>query len=464
MQTATLTQYLTTQYRGADYREMIQANAYTFDWFANLAAARDFHPIIADILDAGIAPRDLPALVGEFPHVSREDKNAIAYCQTEEKARRGVYTRAKMGRFIARHFPALGDDGVRSYVSQWQTRNSVEFVSTVGGIIHAAQNGPHSCMSYDKWDIHPYSVYDPALGWKMAIRRDDSGQIVGRALIYQKVFVRTYLWAGRGTYAASGDDVLRDYLIAQGYSFESGWPTGTRIARIEGNGGLVCPYIDGCNDGVSDRGTYLALALRGEYDGATQTGCIADDDDDDDDDDEDYFTCEDCNDRERLDESWSAHGGSMMVCNHCAQHSGRWRYVEIRTGHRNQYTEETLMPASECHCVNGEWFHEDNMPEDVVCLDSGDYVSIDDAIYIESWNEYVHVDRCTGDDAEFVQPADEPGEWWERSECRFCEYDEAWYSDNAPEFVTVHGITMHPDNVHAFFHSIGQMYLPGFDD
>lgn len=449
----TLANYLQTQYNPAHYLSLIQQNAYSFDWFANLASDKTLHPTIVQILEtAEYAPADLPALIGEYPHVSRDDAAMIAYCQSEDKAKRGIYTRGKMGKYLARHFPTMGDDAVRRYVSHWQLKSRISIVDTVGAFIHTVLNGPSSCMASDRFDIHPYNCYAPEFGWRMAVRRDDAGNINGRALINGKTFVRAYVGAkGGSSYCA--DTELQDYLTAEGYTHAASWPRGTKLALIEHHGRIVAPYIDGCRDQLNSHAGYLTIEDSGEYaadntDGYASGGC----------DDDDYTYCEDCNDRVHLDETYSVGiGQDRTVCDSCMRRGYTCVEITMRRFGR-QYRDSYYVPDDETITVNGTPYHENHMPDDVVQCFDDEWRELDDCVYIESADAYYPFD-----DSDIVQLQN--GDYELRVDAWQCAYSDEWYSACNDDTATApDGAIVHPDNMRAYCTEIlGQSELE-FDE
>ena len=144
--------------------------------------------------------------------------------------------------------------------------------------VRAVINGPKSCMSEDiqiKCDDgetrHPYEVYDPKLGWSLAVR-DNNGSIDGRALVYKHhrhgtlSFVRSYKRCPNGGYSYA-DEVLEAWLKDQGVQKLDSWSeVSARMMYYEVRGTFLMPYLDGCSH----------LAILGHVDGVMRV--IADDD------------------------------------------------------------------------------------------------------------------------------------------------------------------------------------------
>ena len=185
-------------------------------------------------------------------------------------------THTTFGRYLRRHWPGASDHAIRDLVAIYGA-GKVVIVNTMEEMLKAVQRGPYSCMQWDSGndatyqtsdddndeidtDIHPYEVYDPALGWAMAILQKDS-KIAGRALIHQptKTFVRSYGKDSDG-YAVS-EPTIDAWLKAQGYAYPTEWPEGVRIRAIKSDwrSGYVGPYLDPGPQRQSDNAKRCAL-------------------------------------------------------------------------------------------------------------------------------------------------------------------------------------------------------------
>ena len=136
------------------------------------------HPIIAKVLEAH-TPKDAQTLHNEDPQISK-DGVRVAY-KLKNHPIRQVTT---PGRYLKRHFPHLSDNAIRDFT----TRETFHFTSD---FITPVIEGPQSCMSTVVTDPHPYAVFTPENGWRMAVAMKN-GKYSGRALVYEQTFVRSY--------------------------------------------------------------------------------------------------------------------------------------------------------------------------------------------------------------------------------------------------------------------------------
>lgn len=247
-----------------------------FNWYKRESNKYEFHPVILDILK-NHEPADLKTLVFEYPHASINDPSRLSYTESDSKGLADRQTVTTFNRYVRRHFPSLADHEVRDYGTKC-TVDHFEFWTTLDEIVFAAQVGPRSCMTWNseytpsiKWHSsldeqrgsvrynHPYRVYDPSLGWKMAVRLNpEKTEILGRCLVYEpgKCFVRSFK---KGKDYSYSDESLEFFLTEAGYEHQSYWLRGTKIAKIQRNGDYLLPYLDGDHQGVSVYSDYCEI-------------------------------------------------------------------------------------------------------------------------------------------------------------------------------------------------------------
>ena len=250
-------------------------------------------------------------LLLEWPHADETERDKCAYYASPAHGRTGRVTKTTWGRYLKRLIPDLADHDAASTANA--IRNSLavngEFriITDMKQMLEALWSGPRTCMSmhtneYASAPHHPYEVYDPALGWGLAVREQD-GRVVSRALVFEdetdKCFVRTFGRNDSTGYSHSCEP-LRAWLESQGYEFISSWPEGTPLRLIEHeSGSYVAPYLDGhrTNVNADEKNAILRINTYGGYDCDCTNGLANDDDDyyddddyddDDDDDDDDY--------------------------------------------------------------------------------------------------------------------------------------------------------------------------------
>jgi hypothetical protein len=318
-------------------------------------------------------------------------------------------------------------------------------------MIQALMDGPASCMSNNWRDSnlnnHPYKVYDPRLGWGMAVRIED-GEVIGRALVYErddiKRFVRTYQRPSKVSNYSQADDQLNAWLRDQGYSHDGNWE-GCLLRYYEGYGGRpLAPYLDGCLKDVDlitvEGNKYLRVTSGGEYHCENQDGSCTSN--------EDSQTCNDCGAVvDDGDGYWVNAAEDELVCQHCCDNN--YYYAYGRRG--NQY----YVYCNNVVHVGDESYDEDYLGDnDIVSLSSGEYCRSDDAVYVESESEYFAQDDervCYDDYNDQYAMRDELVELEDGSMCHQddawqCEGSNNWYSDDV-DSVEVDGNKYHPDHV-----------------
>jgi hypothetical protein len=296
-------------------------------------------------------------------------------------------------------------------------------------------------------DNHPYKVYDPRLGWGMAVRVED-GEIIGRALVYEylddKRFVRTYLSSSSGGYS-NADDNLNAWLRDQGYTHDNDWE-GCVMRYYEGRMDRpLAPYLDG---GVKDVEVFtregvklLRVTQEGTYHFESQDGSCTDNEDGED--------CADCGSNIDDDDGyWVNADESSYVCQSCCDNNYYYAYSR-RGNQRYIYNENVVHVGDE---VYDEEYLSDN---DIVRLHDGEYAHSDNAVYVESEQEYYdHDDEavCYDDFNDeyalrdnLVQLAD--GSMCHTDNAWCCDESGDWYSeDDTDDRVEVDGCTYHRDN------------------
>lgn len=323
-------------------------------------------------------PTDWRQVVFEWPHLS-DDNNQIAYTRNAEKGAADVQTLTSPGKYIKRHWPDLKDDVIRDMVYMARDKSGCSVIKDNKEMCDAIDNGPFSCMQNKEVNgYHPYEVYCPSLGWSLAVRRNEDGRIVARALLLDqgefKHYVRSYSSGGN-------DDELDAYMTDLGYSYQGSWPFGTRLAAIEGRrcegdeDEWVFPYIDGNHDQVEHDGDHLVISMDGPWTCSNQDGTASFEDDD-------RQVCEDCGEATDDEEICCVGEDSdYQVCESCCNR--RYTFA-IGYGGNEYYVRDNVVT------VVGDRTYHDNYLEDndLVELDSGDWVHQDDAVYCEESEAY----------------------------------------------------------------------------
>ncbi len=344
------------------------------DWIRREQNAYELHPRVRKLIEENLEPKDLRQLVLEWPHVSETDPTRIAYTQNEDKGERDIQTVTSIGKYLRRHFSSevLPDHKIRDITAAAAaTQDEIGFVYTVKEMIDLVQNGPRSCMQGPEWNVHnhPYNVYLPEYGWHMAYRKQ-GGEINGRCLCLKDgdelLYVRSYKRCPDGGYSES-DERLNSWLEEQGYTLADEWPDGTKLGKIEYDGRILAPYVDGDNQNADDCGSHLEILWRGEYDLTETTGYVGGCND---------STCTNCGDdfnSDHGDHIWVGYWGEDIVCGSCTDD---FEYVRGREGERYYIHENDVI-----YTIEGRAYDENYLDDnDIVELEDGRYTHMDNAV------------------------------------------------------------------------------------
>ena len=338
-------------------------------------------------------------------HPSKVDPAKVACWPTRADARR----RREVVMTAGRYFQAAGVGDAAAvqmraerYI-QSQTPTRVHFAETADewARAYAASRGFTSCMSGD-WEAddraNPVRFYAyPGNGLALAYITDDGdddGDVVGRCIVNRErmLAVRTY-----------GDQRLTYALLAMGFRLgsevqaypESGTQTrmwgdpstksalrGVRCRRIERDGRLIGPWVDGHPHG-SDHGDYITIG-DGELDIQCTDGFIG----------QSGATCEQCGDYEHEDDMTCVSNGDM-VCEYCLER--HYTYAVVTTG-RYGHTYE-YVPNDDVVCTTDDVNFVDDrellVDAGYVYTHDGDWSPESECEYLEYLGEYFPTDECT---------------------------------------------------------------------
>lgn len=406
-------------------------------------------------------PADWKGMLLEWPHIADDDKRQIAYTRDERKGEENRQTMTSVGKYLKRQFPTMSDHVLRDIVAL-HTPHNVEFklLRTTPEMLHAIDTGPYSCMcsrysggGNDRWTHsqsvtqghHPYEVYDPELGWHMAVAMEGN-EVTGRALCMDKYYVRTYKACGE--HGSTTDERLDAWLQDQGYAKRSSWEYDTLFKHIPlQRRYFVAPYIDGNQYCVVIDGAHLRLVEPNDLDNG-----------------DDYYecrntqgtptketvntntmVCEDCDDT--MDENDARTVGvdeNRCVCENCRDNNYTWAY-----SYRGR---ERYVASDNAVYVSGNYYDTDYLSENnIVELADGDYACQDEACYIERLDAYHLVDDCTycehNEQYELARDCMQlhDGEWAHEDDCWQCEHSNEWYLGEVDSMMTECGKTVHID-------------------
>lgn len=436
-------------------------------WWLRHTSEHELHPVVWHAVYAlGIRPVDWQQLLLEWPHAALKDQTRLAYTRDEQKGRENVQTLTSIGKYLARHWPHVRADIRRDWAGRFVPMH-YEIRDTMQGIITGIEMGPQSCMhslngnipfdrhnrdqlveyvngarevQYVSWYRHPYAVYNPEYGWRMAVRTavDDKVNVLARALVNVSVtpgvYVRSYGRDFVDDTDSNNDEKLNAWLEEQGFAHRNGWPNGLKLDRLDHpEGGLMVPYIDGTNDAVDDEGRYLILCRGGKYscrnsDAQIATANI-------------IGRCNDCDDEIEGDGDGEHDGvyvgedAEDLVCSSCSDN-----YTWVMGPHGDYSASD-----SDVVYVGRQAYDKNNLPDEIVRCEDGEYRKQDDCVYIIGDGYYEW-----GDDA-IVECADE--EYRLRADCWEDKHSEKWYPDEV-EGVDIEEGKYHPDSLKEMIENI----------
>ena len=412
-------------------------------WFIQQHQRHTLHPAVCKMLELYM-PATWQRLILEWPHKSITDPNRLAYTRDEKSAmyegdsdKKALVT--SIGKYLTRHWPDVPSDIIRDIVAEHTYGGSISITTDIKRMVQVVSGGPRSCMS-NRFDIrcadgktrHPYEVYDPSLGWSMAVRVEGD-EVLGRCLIWSDPddsdncgFVRSYKRERDSSSHSGADEAIEAYLKSMGFKKWSGWPDETPLMQYETErGGYLMPYIDGGNQQVErGDGGYLFVAENGgEFDASSTAGVIN----------QHNCTCEDCG--ESFDEDdgyWTGTNEDNHVCQSCCDEN--YTYAYSRRGNQYYINNDNVIEA------DGEWYDDRYLSDNnIVQLHDGEFAHSDNAVYVESADEYYL------EDDDDICYAENTNQYELVEDCWQCEESGNWYTDDE-DYVEVDGCKYHPDN------------------
>ena len=410
-------------------------------WFIQQHRRHQMHPAVVKMFDL-YKPADWQRVILEWPHKALTDPNRLAYTRDERSAmhegdsdRKALVT--TIGKYLTRHWPDVPSDLIRDIVAQFTYGGAITITTDMDSMIAVVNGGPRSCMSTsfdiecdDRVRRHPYAVYDPSLGWSMAIRAEGD-EILGRCLIWtdpedpaEKGYVRSYKRERDERSASGADEAIESYLNGQGYTKWRAWRHGTPLMKYPlRRDGYLMPYIDGQTQRVEDDGDTFIIDDNGDFDASCTSGTINSHE----------YHCDDCgagfNDGDGY---WVGVHEEHHVCDSCCNND--YTYAYSRRG--NQY----YIDNDRCVEINGTYYDTDYLDDnDIVELANGEYEERDNAVYVESEDAYY---QCDDDDICYTE---DTSEYDLKDNCWQCTESGNWYTDDT-DYVEVDGSKYHPDN------------------
>lgn len=198
----------------------------------------------------------------------------VTFFESEEKRNKGVRSNpTKMGKFFRKIAPYFNDKQIEflvNYVVDYFTDSEYTHHVAKGYDIRKVYlSSPESgrdvgnyacinasCMRYNDWEIHPTEVYATD-SWELHYLTNEDGDIGARALVCKDDDAYSYIYASCEHAGKTLEHKLKDLGFSDcdevRYAFK-----GAKLLKIEGNGGLVAPYIDH-NAEIKDCGDHLEI-------------------------------------------------------------------------------------------------------------------------------------------------------------------------------------------------------------
>jgi hypothetical protein len=365
-----------------------------------------------------------------LPHISVVNPQEVAYYQSVDKLIRGIETRTKPGRFLAKFFPSLTPDEVRQYANDYLVATApkqLHFARTEDEIITAIDEGPsESCQTrgyYDKspdespWyagHIHPAACYASG-DFEVAYITDNNkpASIVDLHADAQRITARAICNAKDKTVARIYGDAAKmlPLLTSAGYTQVERALVGCRLLKIENEegSGWIMPYVDaGIGSGGGsldvddyyDSGKSYWLLVRPDagdyctYEGYDKRGVL--------DAEEERHRCPRCN--ALHDDEDDIHYSDYEETHHCSECDGDFvSAVTSRTRYGGDNYDMVLIDNA--IQIDGEWYaNDDNLLTRcgfVQCIHCDEWTSLDNTTTTDSGLV------CSNCDDELVELAEE---------------------------------------------------------
>lgn len=402
------------------------------------------HKNVAKALETFGVPANMHLLVLEMPILS-VDGERVAYARNDQKraahfeddsGQNKHLTVTTLAKYLTRHWPEIKADKIRNFcesvVGQYGFTKTMDEMLDIMHVTTAA-----SCMTVrdddddddgdepSEWVDHPYKVYTPEHGWKLAYAKMGD-RYVGRALVNDtvKVFVRTY-GKEQGNGYTSSHPGLHGWLEGQGYEYEDEWPEGVKFAKIPFKNSYLAPYLDPGSDrvrdsdtsrNVEDCGAYMMRSNEGEYTWENTNGLP-------DHNGNSRQTCDDCGCSCNSNDMHYMGNLERSVCDDCSE----------------SYTNATGYDGADAYAHDDDVVYAHGQPyvrehiasNDIVELHDGEYVSLDNAVYVDSESEYYPTSAVAANPrsrGEVVHIESE-GEYELRENCEWCEHNDEWFNN-----------------------------------
>lgn len=308
---------------------------------------------------------DIMTPVAHFLHLSNEP-GMVAYTPDDKAGLADRQVRTRFGRYL-RNALGVEDTTITAELSELlrslTEQPKLQLARTVEDIVEVYMNGPSSCMAgnehdWDHLDVHPSAVYatdDCAVGY---IKR--GSRIVARAVLdmTRNKYYRIY-----------GSERLMEHALKDaGYEYSTRTLAGCelRAIRCKRNDSWIMPYLD-CINSVNleeiEGKKWFVVCEDGEYLCDTTNGLLNGD----------LTICHECDSYVAPTHSQYLEYCDRYVCSDCLESNYVWAYI----GRFSDY----VHADSEYYEYRGDYYTYDALEyQDLVLLESGDVIHVDDAI------------------------------------------------------------------------------------
>lgn len=265
----------------------------------------------------------MPRNPDHYVHLSQEQPGKLAYTPDNQAGLLDRQKRTSIEGYVTKYFRG---DCTPAQIAEWTAAITPKtfdmlLLTTAEQIRTVYTNGPafSSCMRYAFEECaphHPVDVYGDS-DLQLAIMVSSKANLTSDCdpkTIASQVLARTVVWPAKKRYAriysAGKADIFAALLNKAGYKHNNNF-NGAKVRYLENhNGAPIGPYLD-CGEGFYERGEWLEICDdQSEFTGSNTNGFISPDD-------EDYCTCERCDGRVHMDDTYSVSG--EMWCMSCEE-------------------------------------------------------------------------------------------------------------------------------------------------
>lgn len=182
---------------------------------------------------------------------SNTQKGSLSYYPSLQHMALRRLTVIRPGKYIERFYPDLSEqykEVLYSTCRAFAGALKYEVLTDPDRIVQAFRFGPRSCMDGRGEHCTPYAEGHPtqAYGSTANVKSDLAVAVIWTDDQKNRSKARCVIWPEKKVYSTVyGDYALRHALECDGYT--SGNFVGAKIRRVEYDGGILCPYMDGAD-------------------------------------------------------------------------------------------------------------------------------------------------------------------------------------------------------------------------